>query len=167
MLAKIIIRSGGQTGVDRAALDIAGHLELAYRGWCPHGGWAEDHQTAPGLLRVYPKLQETPSSDPRQRTAWNVRDSDVTLILASSPALSRGTTFAQVCAELVFVKPWRIADLDANGPTPEIVEWISAHLQQRRSSALDLNIAGPRESEVPGIQHRAIEYLRHLLASLG
>ena len=39
----LTIVSGGQTGVDRAALDVAIELGIPYRGWCPKGGWAEDH----------------------------------------------------------------------------------------------------------------------------
>ena len=48
------IRSGGQTGVDRAALDIAGKNHIEICGWCPKGGWAEDLPSPPGLLADYP-----------------------------------------------------------------------------------------------------------------
>ena len=37
-----IIRSGGQTGVDRAALDVARELGIPVAGWCPKNGIAED-----------------------------------------------------------------------------------------------------------------------------
>ena len=70
------IVSGGQTGVDRAALDAALALGMRCGGWCPAGRWAEDGPIDPR----YP-LRETPSGDPAQRTEWNVRDSDATLIL--------------------------------------------------------------------------------------
>ncbi len=73
--------SGGQSGVDRAALDTAVELGLPYGGWCPRGGWAEDLTEPPGLLARYPRLRATPGSEPAQRTRWNVRDSDATLIL--------------------------------------------------------------------------------------
>ncbi len=73
--------SGGQTGVDRAVLDAAIARGEPYGGWCPAGGWAEDRPEPPGLLADYPALRPTPSSDPAQRTTWNVRDSDATLIL--------------------------------------------------------------------------------------
>ena len=66
--------SGGQTGVDRAALDAAIDKGVACGGWCPKGGWAEDMPRPPGPLAFYPMLQETPLSDPIQRTEWNVRD---------------------------------------------------------------------------------------------
>jgi hypothetical protein len=69
------IRSGGQTGVDRAALDAAVLTGRPYEGWCPKGGWAEDFLHPPGLLTKYPHLMETPSESPERRTDWNVRDS--------------------------------------------------------------------------------------------
>ena len=55
---------GGQTGVDRAALDVAIELGIPYSGWCPKGGWAEDLAAPPGLLAKYPRLKETPLPDP-------------------------------------------------------------------------------------------------------
>ena len=74
------IRSGGQTGVDRAALDAAVLTGRPYEGWCPKGGWAEDFLHPPGLLTKYPHLRETPSKSPEQRTEWNVRDSAATVV---------------------------------------------------------------------------------------
>jgi len=62
------IRSGGQTGVDRGALDAARAAGVPLCGWCPRGGWAEDAPEAPGIRLAYPELQETPSADPVQRT---------------------------------------------------------------------------------------------------
>ena len=50
----LTIVSGGQTGVDRAALDVAIELGIPYRGWCPKGGWAEDMPNPPGVLALYP-----------------------------------------------------------------------------------------------------------------
>ena len=75
------IRSGGQTGVDRAAFDAAVAAGLPYEGWCPKGGLAENFFEEPGLLAKYPCLKETPSADPKQRTEWNVRDSALTVVL--------------------------------------------------------------------------------------
>ena len=68
------IISGGQTGVDRAALDVAIERGMPWGGWCPKGGWAEDLPDAPGLLAKYPNLRETALPHPLQRTEWNVRD---------------------------------------------------------------------------------------------
>src|SRR6476469_1900022 len=78
--SSIVIRTGGQTGVDRAALLVAIELGIPYVGWCPRDGRADDRQTPPGLLGEFPNLRPTPSTDRRQRTAWNVRDADASLI---------------------------------------------------------------------------------------
>src|SRR5437870_6380616 len=83
MLTKII--SGGQTGVDRAALDVALELGLPCGGWCPKGRRAED-----GPIPARYPLAETPWSGYPQRTLWNVRDSDGTLILVDGEP-DRGT----------------------------------------------------------------------------
>ena len=74
------IISGGQTGVDRAALDAALAAGIAVGGWCPKGRLAED-----GPLPDHYPLEETPSRRYRQRTQWNVRDSDGTLVLYWGP----------------------------------------------------------------------------------
>ena len=81
------IISGGQSGVDRAALDVAIERGMEWGGWCPKGGWAEDFPNPPGLLPHYPHLKETPLPHPLQRTEWNVRDSDATLILTDAKGL--------------------------------------------------------------------------------
>ena len=75
------IRTGGQTGVDRAALDTARKYGIEICGWCPKGGWAEDYPSPPGLLAVYPELNETPSAGTSQRTRWNMRDTDAILTI--------------------------------------------------------------------------------------
>ena len=81
--------SGGQTGVDRATLDVAMQWRLPYHGWCPAGRWAED-----GRIPNQYVLRVTPHADPAQRTVWNVRDSDALLILGELPR-SDGTLLAQ------------------------------------------------------------------------
>src|SRR5204862_1053873 len=83
MIARVV--SGGQTGVDRAALDVALGLGLPCGGWCPKGRRAEDGP----LPERYP-LRETPWSGYPQRTQWNVRDSDGTLVLLNGEP-DRGT----------------------------------------------------------------------------
>jgi len=138
------IISGGQAGVDRAALDFAVAHGVAYGGWCPKDGWAEDMPDPPGLLTRYPLLRETPSSDPSERTEWNVRDSDATLILSPADATSPGTDFTIRCTKK-YRKPLLIA-----APNPEASALINVWLGDQKNLA-NLNIAGPRESEVPGI----------------
>jgi putative molybdenum carrier protein len=145
------IVSGGQTGVDRAALDAAIALGLPYGGWCPRGGWAEDCPTPPGLLASYPELRETPSKDPAVRTRWNVRDSDRTLILVDAGGLarSRGTALTLRLAEQ-FGRPHLVVDLDRPGAVDRIAGWLA-----EAPAHLALNVAGPRESGAPGIHAKA------------
>ena len=106
------ILSGGQTGVDRAALDAAIEKGLAYGGWCPKGGWAEDLPDPPGLLALYPHLRETPLADPAQRTEWNVRDAGRLMILVDRAGIgvSKGTEPPATLPELG--KPCIVLDLD-------------------------------------------------------
>src|ERR1700722_15324313 len=80
--------SGGQTGVDRAALDIANEFEISSGGWCPRDRWAEDG----AIPKSYLNMQETPSAEPEQRTEWNTRDSDGTLIIVRDPPMG-GTLY--------------------------------------------------------------------------
>lgn len=81
-VARII--SGGQTGADRAALDFAIAHDIPHGGWCPSGRLAED-----GRIPSRYQLRETPSPDYAQRTEWNVRDSDGTVIFSSEDTLTK------------------------------------------------------------------------------
>ena len=91
-LAITRIRSGGQSGVDRAALDFARKHNIEICGWCPKGGWAEDYPDAPGVLALYPELKETPEAEPWQRTLWNMRDAQAILtIMPEGSGESKGT----------------------------------------------------------------------------
>jgi len=145
--------SGGQTGVDRAALDVALELGIPCGGWCPRGRLAEDGP----LDRRYP-LSETPATDNAVRTEWNVRDSDATLILDRGP-LEGGTRLTGRIAERLR-RPSRVVDLDTATGIEGIAVWIEAQ------GIEVLNLAGPRESGRPGIQADAMAYLRRLLGRL-
>jgi hypothetical protein len=171
-MSSISIRSGGQTGVDRAALDFALRTGISYGGWCPRGGWAEDFPSPPGLLSKYPCLRETPSAEPEQRSAWNVRDSHATLILVHGVDLNRstvafrspGTEFTRRLAELVFLRPCHIADVWQADSLPRAHDWLARVAAGLSVSELLLNIAGPRESEAPRIYTEAVKFLIALLA---
>lgn len=145
------IVSGGQTGVDRAALDVALELGLACGGWCPQGRRAED-----GTLAAKYPLQETPLPDYAQRTEWNVRDADATLIL------TRGTptegTAATIELARYYRKPYLVLDLEQGAEAWAVRQWMA----KRRIRVL--NVAGPRESKCPGIYAQATALLRQLLA---
>lgn len=148
------IISGGQTGVDRAALDAAQLAGLPCGGWCPRGRRAED-----GDIDTRYPLRETPSNDYRQRTEWNVRDSDATLILNRGVQLRGGTALTHDLA-LQLEKPRLVIDLAAPCNHNVIRHWLNAH------SVTMLNIAGPRESQQPGIYPEAMEFLRVLFSGL-
>ena len=146
----MVIVSGGQTGVDRAALDAALALGLPCGGWCPKGRKAEDGPIDPR----YP-LQETLSADYAQRTEWNVRDSDGTLLL-NQGALEGGTAQTREIAERLD-RPVLIVDLDRPPAPAAVRSWIE------RSRIRILNIAGPRESKRPGVYAQAAAFLRTVL----
>lgn len=138
--------SGGQTGVDRAALDAAMERGIPVGGWCPQGRRAED-----GFVpRRYP-LEETPSSDYIQRTAWNVRDSDATLVLTLG-ALEGGSLRTTEIAKKLG-KPFLVVELDLYAAPDTVADFIA----EKRAAIL--NIAGPRESGRPGIHQRAYHCL--------
>ncbi len=141
--------SGGQTGVDRAAMDLALEMGLPCGGWCPEGRKAEDGPLAPR----YP-LKETPSADYAQRTEWNVRDSDGTLVLTRGQP-TEGTAFTiEVATRLG--RPCLVLDL-AEQPNPSVVhDWANAQ------GIKILNVAGPRESKCPGIYAQAAAFLREV-----
>ena len=133
--------SGGQSGADRAGLDSAIVHGRRYGGWCPAGGWAEDYPQPPGLLRRYPDLWEATSPDPAVRTYLNVRDSHATLIVAGDHTSSRGTDLT-IRAAADLNRPV----LKTAGEHGEVDRWLSG-----LGYELTLNIAGPRESEQPGL----------------
>ena len=152
-MTRLRIMSGGQTGVDRAALDAALSRAVSCGGWCPAGRRAEDGPIA----GKYP-LTETESRDYAERTLANVRDSDATLILSPGQfwgqldATSAGTRLTAEAA-IKLERPLFIAHLamgdSSAGSFTDITDWVDEH----KFSVL--NIAGPRESECPGIYDAA------------
>src|SRR5688572_9979550 len=147
-IAKVI--SGGQTGVDRAALDAALAVGQEAGGWCPHGRRAEDGT----IPQRYP-LRETKSPQYPPRTALNVRDADATLILHLG-SLDGG---ARLTEEIARRSHKRAKAIDLRDPKAfdEARSW----LQEVSPSVL--NVAGPRESRQPGIYARAYGFLARLL----
>lgn len=145
--------SGGQTGVDRAALDVALELGIPCGGWCPKGRMAED-----GTIDAKYPLQESPTANYAERTALNVKDSDGTLILSHSVSLRGGTALTKSFAER-YQRPWFVLNLHQPGPISDVVAWLSKH------SIRILNVAGPRESSKPGTAQQAADVIRKLLNS--
>lgn len=148
------IVAGGQSGVDRAALDAALALGIPAGGWCPKGRWAEDGP----ISDRYP-LRETDSAEPDVRTEANVRDSDATLVVVNSVA-DKGTRRTIECARRAG-KPCLIVDLaDDAAASAAARAWLTA-IRPRT-----LNVAGPRESRTPGIYARATAFLEDLLRNV-
>jgi hypothetical protein len=147
------VLSGGQTGVDRAALDVALELGLPCGGWCPKGRKAEDGP----IERCYP-LQETPSADYAQRTEWNVRDSDGTLILSQGELTGGTAQTVELAARLG--KPCLLVDLTKHPSVSAVLAWSN----ERKIRVL--NVAGPRESNSPGVYGQTATFLRALLPAV-
>lgn len=145
------IVSGGQTGVDRAALDVALSLGIDCGGWCPRGRRAEDGP----IPECYP-VSETASPRYEDRTERNVLDSDGTLILTWGD-LAGGTALTQELA-LRHERPVLVVDLDGEPDPGTVREWIASR------GIATLNVAGPRESGRPGIHLAAQAFLERLLA---
>lgn len=144
------IISGGQTGVDRAALEVALALGIEHGGWCPRGRLSED-----GSIPSRYELVECDSANYRVRTELNVLDGDATLILHRGPL--RGGTLLTKRLAVSHGKPCRCFVVQ-----PSAVEaagqWLRSELPRV------LNVAGPRESLSPGIEQQAAEFLLAVLA---
>ncbi len=148
-MRKII--SGGQIGVDRAALDVALELDIPCGGWCPKGRLAED-----GAIDARYPLRETPTSEYAQRTAWNVRDSEGTLVLTWGPPTD-GTAFTVLAAEQQG-KPHLVVDLAETDDVEPAREWVDAE------AIRVLNVAGPRGSKCPSVYGLARAFLGRMLS---
>ena len=133
----LFIISGAQTGADRAGLDWAIAQGLPHGGWCPKGRRSED-----GPLLPHYALQETPSAGYAQRTAWNVRDSDATLIFTLTDALDGGSKLTAKWANDLG-KPW--LQVRPSVHPRYLAQFVARHGVRR------LNIAGKRESAAPGV----------------
>ena len=147
MIKRIV--SGGQTGVDRAALDVAIKLGIAHGGWIPRGRLTES-----GALPQKYRLKETSSSQYSVRTEKNVVDADGTLIISHGP-LTGGTEYTREMA-IRHSRPWLHVDLDwtaAFHAAIAINNWI---LQKKIEI---MNVAGPRASEDPAIYQDTLNIL--------
>lgn len=143
MVSKII--SGGQTGVDRAALDVAIEMGIPHGGWVPKGRKAED-----GVIPVKYEVEEISGNGYPERTEKNIAESDGTLII-SRGNLTGGSALTRELA-IKQRRPWLHINLEKSNPfiaAKTIVGWIKDY------DIRVLNIAGPRTSQDPEIYEKA------------
>lgn len=140
----LTIISGGQTGADRAALDVAIAHGLTHGGWCPRGRTAED-----GPLDARYRLRETPSRRYAERTEWNIRDSDATVVFSTRREVSGGTALTLAIARRSGKPVLHIVRGDPLAEPRDVASRLATFL--REHSVRRLNIAGPRASQEPQI----------------
>jgi hypothetical protein len=149
----LTIVSGGQTGADRAGLDFAIYNNIPHRGWCPKGRKAED-----GMIPAAYQLQETPSADYLQRTEWNVRDSNGTVLFTMKKELTGGSK--------------RTAEFASKHGKPLLHLYPGAGYRMERllvdfvtnNAIQELNVAGTRGSKEPEVYGFALELLKAAFA---
>lgn len=152
MLKKIV--SGGQTGVDRAALDVAMRLGIAHGGWVPKGRLAED-----GTVPSHYQLQEMPTDEYKARTEQNVMDSDGTLLISrGSP--TGGTDYTRRMA-LKHGRHLLHIDLALGQKMSDAGSLVASWVEMNHIETL--NVAGPRASNDPVIYMDAVNIMTHAL----
>lgn len=140
----IKIISGGQTGADRAALDWAIARGIPCGGWCPKGRNAEDGP----LDQRYP-LIETPTFRYIQRTEWNARDSDATVLFTIAPELTEGS-LATAFKAAKHNRPWlHLSQEILNGDASRAADFLQGFITRHEIAIL--NVAGPRGSKEPNV----------------
>lgn len=152
------IISGGQTGVDRAALDAAILVGMDYGGSIPKGRKAEDGP----ISDRYVKLKEMPTGRYRDRTERNVMDGDATLILTRGKP-TYGTAYTIRCLERSR-KKFLVIDIGKINHVFTVVKMVEEWLRSTRPGVL--NVAGPRESKSPGIYLQAMEIITAVFRNL-
>lgn len=151
MVKRII--SGGQTGADQAALDVAIKLGISHGGWIPKGRLTEN-----GRLDDAYRLKEMDTASYNKRTEQNVIDSDGTLIM-SHGTLTGGSEYTRDMA-MGHGRPWLHIDLNGTGSlqaAEQIKYWLAEHEIEV------LNIAGPRASKDPAIYRSTTDVLERVL----
>ncbi|HDO06813.1 MAG TPA: molybdenum cofactor carrier [Bacteroidetes bacterium] len=155
MIKSLKIISGGQTGVDRAAMDFALENNIPCSGWCPKGRRAED-----GIIPLSYPLRETKESRYRERTIKNVEESQGLLVFVDGKP-DKGTVLAIDQAE------------KRNIPT--YIIYLTMNVEDQETGILSLlensdisviNIVGPRESNNPGIYNKTKAFLEELFPRL-
>ena len=154
MLKKII--SGGQTGADRAGLDVAIEKGIPHGGWIPKGRKTED-----GTLPNKYNLSEMTSTSYPKRTEKNILDSDGTLIISHGKITGGSSLTIKLSKQ--HEKPWihlDMNDISTKEASKQLTRWIKGHQIQI------LNVAGPRATKDPTIHTKASEVLKKAIELL-
>ncbi len=153
----IRIISGGQTGVDRAALDAALECGIDCGGWCPEGRKAEDGKIAD----VYP-LTELYKAGYRERTRQNVIDSDATLIIYFGYPTGGTELTIRFC--ISEKKPYVLIDAEEFMLDAAVLK-VEKLIHDK--SVTTLNVAGPRASGEPGAYNYAKDLIKKVIQNVG
>ena len=150
MIEKLI--SGGQTGADIAALDVALRFGFSHGGWCPKG-----RKSLEGPIPNRYNLVETPSASYLQRTEWNVRDSDGTVVFTLDAEVTGGSLrtlgFAKKHGKPCLHLSRMSGKFGYRDRSEVLLDFVIENKIRR------LNVAGSRESKEPGIHLWVIEVL--------
>ena len=160
-LAAIKLVSGGQTGVDQGALEAAIDLGLDYGGWVPKG-WKTE--TGPLDKRYREKMREHVSGDYKDRTRQNVVDSHATLILVDNLPLSGGTLLTKRYCENGHSH--FVISMNESSAVEKVQKWLRAFFTEDYPTPFVLNVAGPRESKLPGIQAKTRAFLAEVVRTM-
>lgn len=156
------IVSGGQTGVDRGALEAAIDLGLDWGGWAPRGWRAEDGEIPP-LYRA--SMKEHASANYLARTRRNVADSHATLIIANAYPLSGGTLKTRVFCEEMMRSHFTVS-LGESDAVGKVQRWLLQFFAVEHPVPFVLNVAGPRESKASGVQECTRTFLKEILQEM-
>lgn len=166
LISKIV--SGGQTGVDRGALEAALELGFPYAGLIPKGRLAEDGQ----VPEKFDKMEVSTKKDYLFRTEWNVIHSDATLIISNycdKPNTPRDTLTGGTLRTARFCETHGkhysvLFSYDSPSAVPSTIEWLLDVSRDLGKTDIVLNVAGPRESKAKGIQESARDFVGRLIA---
>lgn len=150
----IRIISGGQTGVDRAAMDAALQTGTPCSGWCPHERRAED-----GPIAEYYPMTTLTAGGYRERSLRNVLDSDGTLLIYFGELSGGSRETLEFC--IWHQKPYKLIDGLETDPT-QALDGVVDFL--RRNDIRHLNVAGPRASEAREGYAYTLRLMRQVLA---
>lgn len=153
LMPTLTIISGGQTGADRAALDFAIAHDIPHGGWCPRGRMAED-----GTLEDRYHLKETPSRQYAERTEWNIRDSDATVVFSSNREVTGGTALTLGLARRMGKPVLHLVRAEIEVAAAELSRFLCKHNVRK------LNVAGPRASQESQLGEFVIAVLSAALA---